>query len=84
VARKHLAEIKMAEKEQAINPKFTYQKEPNQKTPSRFHFQKEKSLDRLQAEKKVNSAKRDVKQLKRAHKAKKASTKFKRGLRYVA
>lgn len=84
VARKHLAEIKMAEKEQAINPKFTYQKEPNKKTPSRFHFQKEKSLDRLQAEKKVNSAKRDVKQLKRAHKAKKASTKFKRGLRYVA
>lgn len=84
VARKHLAEIKMAEKEQAINPKFTYQKEPNKKTPSRFHFQKEKSLDRLQAEKKVNSAKRDVKQLKRDHKAKKASTKFKRGLRYVA
>lgn len=84
VAIKHLAEIKMAEKEQAINPKFTYQKEPNKKTPSRFHFQKEKSLDRLQAEKKVNSAKRDVKQLKRAHKAKKASTKVKRGLRYVA
>lgn len=84
VARKHLAEIKMAEKEQAINPKFTYQKEPNKKTPSRFHFQKEKRLDRLQAEKKVNSAKRDVKQLKRAHKAKKASTKVKRGLRYVA
>lgn len=84
VARKHLAEIKMAEKEQAINPKFTYQKEPNKKTPSRFHFQKEKSLDRLQAEKKVNSEKRDVKQLKRAHKAKKASTKVKRGLRYVA
>lgn len=84
VARKHLAEIKMAEKEQAINPKFTYQKEPNKKTPSRFHFQKEKSLDRLQAEKKVNSAKRDVKQLKRDHKAKKAFTKFKRGLRYVA
>ncbi|HHA7406845.1 TPA: phage tail tip lysozyme [Streptococcus pneumoniae] len=84
VARKHLAEIKMAEKEQAINPKFTYQKEPNKKTPSRFHFQKEKSLDRLQAEKKVNSAKRDVKQLKRAHKAKKASTKVKRGLCYVA
>ncbi|COD71457.1 Tn5252 Orf28 [Streptococcus pneumoniae] len=84
VARKHLAEIKMAEKEQAINPKFTYQKEPNKKTPSRFHFQKEKSLDRLQEEKKVNSAKRDVKQLKRAHKAKKASTKVKRGLRYVA
>ncbi|VLU68700.1 CHAP domain containing protein [Streptococcus pneumoniae] len=84
VARKHLAEIKMAEKEQAINPKFTYQKEPNKKTPSRCHFQKEKSLDRLQAEKKVNSAKRDVKQLKRAHKAKKASTKVKRGLRYVA
>ncbi|VOB73417.1 CHAP domain containing protein [Streptococcus pneumoniae] len=84
VARKHLAEIKMAEKEQAINPKFTYQKEPNKKTPSRFHFQKEKSLDRLQAEKKVNSAKRDVKQLKRAHKAKKVSTKVKRGLRYVA
>ncbi|HHG7993805.1 TPA: phage tail tip lysozyme, partial [Streptococcus pneumoniae] len=84
VARKHLAEIKMAEKEQAINPKFTYQKEPNKKTPSRFHFQKEKSLDRLQVEKKVNSAKRDVKQLKRAHKAKKASTKVKRGLRYVA
>lgn len=84
VARKHLAEIKMAEKEQAINPKFTYQKEPNKKTPSRFHFQKEKSLDRLQAEKKVNSAKRDVKQLKRAHKAKKASTKVKRGLGYVA
>jgi len=84
VARKHLAEIKMAEKEQAINPKFTYQKEPNKKTSSRFHFQKEKSLDRLQAEKKVNSAKRDVKQLKRTHKAKKASTKVKRGLRYVA
>lgn len=76
--------IRRAEKEQAINPKFTYQKEPNKKTPSRFHFQKEKSLDRLQAEKKVNSAKRDVKQLKRAHKAKKVSTKVKRGLRYVA
>lgn len=84
VARKHLAEVKKAEKEEAVTSKFTYQKKPTESKTSRFQFQKEKSLERLQAEKEVKSAKRDVKQLKKAHQFKKPSTKVKRGLRYVA
>ena len=84
VARKHLAEVKVAEKEEKATSKFTYQKEPGEPKTSRFQFQKEKSLEHLQAEKEVRSAKRDVKQLKRAYQAKKPSTKVKRGLRYVA
>ena len=66
VARKHLAEVKMAEKEEAVTSKFTYQKKPTESKTSRFQFQKEKPLERLQAEKEVKSAKRDVKQLKKA------------------
>lgn len=84
VARKHLAEVKVAEKEEKATSKFTYQKEPGEPKTSRFQFQKEKSLEDLQAEKEVRSAKRDVKQLKRAYQAKKPSTKVKRGLHYVA
>ena len=84
VARKHLAEVKVAEKEEKATSKFTYQKEPGEPKTSRFQFQKEKSLEDLQAEKEVRSAKRDMKQLKRAYQAKKPSTKVKRGLRYVA
>ncbi|MFV8064625.1 CHAP domain-containing protein, partial [Streptococcus pluranimalium] len=84
VARKHLAEVKMAEKEEAVTSKFTDQKKPTVSKTSRFQFQKEKPLERLQAEKEVKSAKRDVKQLKKAHQFKNPSTKVKRGLRYVA
>ena len=84
LARKHLAEVKLEEKEKIVNPKFTYRKEPKETKISRFQFQKEKTLDRLQAEKEVTSAKREVHQLKKAHKAKKTSTKVKRGLRFLA
>ncbi|EID24016.1 phage tail tip lysozyme [Streptococcus anginosus] len=84
IARKHLAEVKLEEKEKTVNPKFTYRKEPNETKTSRFQFQKEKNFDRLQAEKEVTSAKREVHQLKKAHKAKKTSTKVKRGLRFLA
>ncbi|HEM6393714.1 TPA: CHAP domain-containing protein [Streptococcus suis] len=84
VARKHLAEVKMAEKEEAVTSKVTDQKKPTESKTSRFQFQKEKPLERLQAEKEVKSAKRDVKQLKKAHQFKNPSTKAKRGLRYVA
>lgn len=84
VARKHLAEVKMAEKEEAATLKFTYQKKPTESKTSRFQFQKEKPLERLQAEKEVKSAKRDVIQLKKAHQFKNPLIKVKRGLRYVA
>lgn len=84
IARKHLAEVKLEEKEKTVNPKFTYRKEPKETKTSRFQFQKEKNFDRLQAEKEVTSAKREVHQLKKAHKAKKTSTKVKRGLRFLA
>lgn len=84
VARKHLAEVKKAEKEEAVTSKFTDQKKPTESKTSRFQFRKEKPLERLQAEKEVKSAKRDVKQLKKAHQFKNPSTKVKRGLRYVA
>ncbi|MEQ9810588.1 phage tail tip lysozyme [Streptococcus jiangjianxini] len=84
VARKHLAEVKMAEKEESVTSKFTYQKNSTEPKTSRFQFQKEKPLERLQAEKEVKSAKHEVKQLKRAHKAKKPSTKVKRGVRFIA
>lgn len=84
VARKHLAEVKMAEKEEAATSKFTYQKKPTESKTSRFQFQKEKPLERLQAEKEVKSAKRDVIQLKKAHQFKNPLIKVKRGLRYVA
>ncbi len=84
VARKHLADIKREEKEKTVDPKFTYHMEPTEKTASRFQFHKEKSLERLQAEKEVLSAKREVKQLNKARKTKKASTKVKRGLRFLA
>lgn len=83
LARKHLAEVKLEEKEKTVNPKITYHKESKETKTSRFQFQKEKNLDRLQAEKEVTSAKREVHQLKKAHKAKKTSTKVKRGLRFL-
>ncbi|MCC9872412.1 CHAP domain-containing protein [Streptococcus agalactiae] len=83
VARKHLAEVKMAEKEEAVPSKFTDHKKPTESKTSRFQFQKEKPLERLLAEKEVKSAKRNVKQLKKAHQFKNPSTKVKRGLRYV-
>src|SRR5699024_5975901 len=79
-----LAEVKMAEKEEAVTSKVTDQKKPTESKTSRFQFQKEKPLERLQSEKEVKSAKRDVKQLKKAHQFKKPPTKVKRGLRYVA
>lgn len=82
-ARKHLSEVKLNEKQQAVNPKFTFQKE-NPSLKSRFQFHQEKSFDRLSAEKDVSSAKREVKQLKKVQKSKKNSTKVKAGLGLAA
>ncbi|HEM5192997.1 TPA: CHAP domain-containing protein [Streptococcus suis] len=82
-ARKHLSEVKLSEKQQAVNPKFTFQKE-NPSLKSRFQFHQEKSFDRLSAEKDVSSAKREVKQLKKVQKTKKNSTKVKVGLGLAA
>ncbi|HEM3718444.1 TPA: CHAP domain-containing protein, partial [Streptococcus suis] len=75
-SRKHLSEVKLSEKQKAVNPKFTFQKE-NPSLKSRFQFHQEKSFDRFSAEKEVSSAKREVKQLKKVQKYKKNSTKFK-------
>ncbi|MFX3939497.1 M23 family metallopeptidase, partial [Streptococcus suis] len=82
-ARKHLSEVKLSEKQKAVNPKFTFQKE-NPSLKSRFQFHQEKSFDRLSAEKDVSSAKREVKQLKKVQKSKKNSTKVKVGLGLAA
>lgn len=82
-ARKHLSEVKLSEKQQVVNPKFTFQKE-NPSLKSRFQFHQEKSFDRLSAEKEVSSAKREVKQLKKVQKSKKNSTKVKVGLGLAA
>ena len=82
-ARKHLSEVKLSEKQQAVNPKFTFQKE-NPSLMSRFQFHQEKLFDRLSAEKDVSSAKREVKQLKKVQKTKKNSTKVKAGLGLAA
>lgn len=82
-ARKHLKEVKLGEKSKSVNPKFTFQKE-NPSLKSRFQFHKEKSFDRLSAEKEVSSAKREVKQLKKIHKSKKISNKVKAGLGLAA
>ncbi|HEL2576934.1 TPA: CHAP domain-containing protein, partial [Streptococcus suis] len=82
-ARKHLSEVKLSEKQKAVNPKFTFQKE-NPSLKSRFRFHQEKSFDRLSAEKDVSSAKREVKQLKKVQKTKKNSTKVKAGLSLAA
>ncbi|HEM3246332.1 TPA: CHAP domain-containing protein, partial [Streptococcus suis] len=68
-ARKHLSEVKLSEKQQVVNPKFTFQKE-NPSLKSRFQFHQEKSFDRLSAEKDVSFAKREVKQLKKVQKTK--------------
>ncbi|MCO4534100.1 hypothetical protein Si103_01806 [Streptococcus infantarius subsp. infantarius] len=51
VARKHLAEVKMAEKEEAVTSKFTYQKKPTESKTSRFQFQKEKLLNAFRQKK---------------------------------
>ncbi|MFX3941716.1 CHAP domain-containing protein, partial [Streptococcus suis] len=67
-----------------VTSKVTDQKKPTESKTSRFQIQKEKPLERLQADKEVKSAKRDVKQMKKAHQFKNPSTKVKRGLRYVA
>lgn len=80
LARKHLAEIKLEEKAS----KIPYQKEPKEKPSSRFRFHKEKSFERLQAEKELRSAKSEIKHLKQAYKAKKTSTKFRRGVGILA
>lgn len=82
-ARKHLSEVKLSEKQKAVNPKFTFQKDKSS-LKSRFQFHQEKSFDRLSAEKEVSSAKREVKQLKKVQKSKKNSTKFKVGLGLAA
>lgn len=82
-ARKHLSEVKLSEKQQVVNPTFTFQKE-NPSLKSRFQFHQEKSFDRLSAEKDVSSAKREVKQLKKVQKTKKNSTKVKAGLGLAA
>ncbi|MDG3227990.1 phage tail tip lysozyme, partial [Streptococcus suis] len=82
-ARKHLSEVKLSEKQKAVNPKFPFQKE-NPSLKSRFQFHQEKSFDRLSAEKDVSSAKREVKQLKKVQKTKKNSTKVKAGLGLAA
>ena len=47
---------------------------------NRFLFNRDKSLERRQAEKELSAAKREMKQLKRAYKGKKLTTKVKRGL----
>lgn len=65
-ARKHLAQVLEKEKANGLTPKF--------------HFQKDKSLDRLQAEKEIRVARQDLKQVKQVHKGNKTSTKVKRGL----
>lgn len=80
-ARKRLEEIQLEEKS---NPKFAYHKEADIKYHSPFHFHKEKTLERLQAEKEVNSAKCEYKYLKQAHKQKKLSTKINRRFRFLA
>ncbi|WP_303974644.1 phage tail tip lysozyme [Streptococcus merionis] len=84
LARKHLVEVKLEEKAQSVNPKFTYHRELSHEGSSRFRLKQEKSLERLQAEKEKTFAKREVKQLKRVHKEKQVSTKVKRGLRLAA
>ncbi|HHG7418160.1 TPA: CHAP domain-containing protein, partial [Streptococcus pneumoniae] len=78
-AKKQLSEVKLDEKQKAVNPKFLFQKE-NPSSKSHFQFHQEKSFDRLSAEKEVRSAKREVKQLKKVRKSKKNSTKVKGGL----
>lgn len=82
-ARKHLSEVKLSEKQKAVNPKFTFKKE-NPSVKSRFQFHQEKSFDRLSAEKEVSSAKREVKQVKKVQKSKKRFTKVKAGLGLTA
>ena len=82
-ARKYLSEVKLSEKQKAVNPKFTFQKDKSS-LKSRFQFHQEKSFDRLSAEKEVSSAKREVKQLKKVQKSKKNSTKVKVGLGLAA
>lgn len=82
-ARKHLSEVKLSEKQKAVNPKFTFQKDKSS-LKSRFQFHQEKSFDRLSAEKEVRSAKREVKQLKKIQKSKKNSIKVKVGLGLAA
>ncbi|HEM4070630.1 TPA: CHAP domain-containing protein [Streptococcus suis] len=81
LARKHLAEVKLEEKTKSVNPKFTYHRESPHEKSFRFRLKQEKSLERLQAEKEKDFARREVKQLKRVHKEKQVSTKVKRGLR---
>ncbi|MFX3931115.1 CHAP domain-containing protein, partial [Streptococcus suis] len=77
------SEVKLSEKQQVVNRKFTFQKE-NPSLKSRFQFHQEKTFDRLSAEKEVSSAKREVKQLKKVQKSKKKFTKIKAGLGLAA
>ncbi|MER0123704.1 CHAP domain-containing protein [Streptococcus sp. ZJ93] len=83
VARKHLAEVKLEEKK-IINPKFAYHQNQEVPATSRFQFKREKTLKRLETEKELTSAKHEIKHLKTAYKAKKVSTKVKRGLGFIA
>lgn len=52
LAQKHLAEVKLEEKEKTVNPKFTYLKESKETKTSRFQFQKEKILTAFRQKKK--------------------------------
>ncbi|MCW0986953.1 phage tail tip lysozyme [Streptococcus anginosus] len=80
LARKKLTEVKQEEKKEAVNPKIQYQKSQGTIKMNRFLFNRDKSLERRQAEKELSAAKREMKQLKRAYKGKKLTTKVKRGL----
>lgn len=51
VTRKHLAEVKMAEKEEAVTSKVTDQKKPTESKTSRFQFQKRNLLNAFKQKK---------------------------------
>ena len=80
-ARKQVATVKAFEGGQgkAIHPKFLFGRHHgNQKKTRQFQFKRPQSLERLQADKELKSAKREVKALKQAHHAKRLKTKAKR------
>lgn len=83
VARKNLANIGLNEKKQGINPKFRVGLSLEETKNSRFHFQSQKSLERLQAEKEVKSSANEIKQLKTIYKHKTPIRKVKNGLNLI-
>lgn len=83
LARKHLAEVKFEEKTLKVDPKFIYQNPSKSHHGSRFKFVGEKSLKRLEAEKEVLSAKRNLNFLKRTYHTKNVSYKVRRGFGFL-